>query len=221
MNLIKHIFYIFLFFCSSVSAQVDGVDYSWEEKRDKDEIKIFTSEVSGSPYRAVRGEMTIKGTVAALVALVDDLPNCPNWADLCKESRLVKTVSETEKFIYVYNDAPFPVKDRDVVVHVFWSKNQASGKISMRSSATNTEVSELLEPITNSAIRLNNAVSQWHFTPLEDGNVLVESFAHINPNGPTPAWITNLLLVGSPFKTMTNMRNIIQAGDYSDAIERY
>lgn len=219
MKLIKT-FYVFLFFCNSVSAQVDGVEYNWEVKRDKDNIKIFTSEVFGSPYRAVRGEMIIKGTVPALVALIDDLPNCPNWADLCKESRLVKSISESEKFIYVYNDTPFPVKDRDIVVHVFWSKEQESGKVSMLSSATNTEVSAELEPISNTAIRLNNAVSQWHFTPLENGDVLVENFAHINPNGPTPAWLTNLLLVESPFKTMTNMRNIIQAGEYSDAIER-
>jgi len=221
LKLIRDVVYLFLFFSASVIAQVEGVEYGWEEKRNKDNIKIFTSDVNGSSFSAVRGEMRIKGTVPALVALVNDLPNCSSWADLCRESILIKAVSETEKFIYVYNDTPFPIKDRDVVVHVFWSKDKETNRVSMRSSAVKLEESEQLKPMIGSAVRLTDAVSQWHFTPLDDGYVLVENFAHIDPNGPTPAWITNLLLVESPFKTMKNMREIIQAGKYSDEIERF
>ena len=204
-----------------VQAQISGVDYNWEEKRDAEGIKIYTSDVAHSPFRAVRGEMKVTGTIAGLVALVDDLPNCPNWADLCKESILVKLLSPTEQYVYVYNDIPFPVKDRDVVAHVQWQRDEESGRVSMQSVATSSEQSQALRAKTKKAVRLTNAVSQWHFTPLDDGKVLVEIFAHIDPDGPTPAWITNLMLVDSPFKTMKNMREIIQSGDYADAVEKF
>ena len=81
--------------------------------------------------------------------------------------------------------------------------------------------SEKLVAKTSSAIRIINAFSQWHFTPLDDGKVMVESFAHIDPNGSTPAWITNMLLVDSPYKTMINMRKIIEAGKYTDSTSRF
>ena len=54
----------------SAQAQLAGVDYDWKQKKDKDGIKIYTSAVEGSPFKAVRGEMVVEGRLASLVALV-------------------------------------------------------------------------------------------------------------------------------------------------------
>ena len=199
-----------------ICAQLDGVDYEWEQKRDRDGIQVYTSVVPDSPYKAVRGVMTIKGDAAALVALVNDLPRCPDWADLCKESVSLERLSDTEQIVHIHNDIPFPVSDRDVVARMKWSRSE-EGRITMHSVALMEEDSHRYQEPKSKAVRIYQAVTQWHFTPLEDGEVMVENFAHINPNGPTPAWLTNLLLVSSPFKTMQSMRDIVEAGDYSEA----
>lgn len=196
----------------SVLAQLAGVDYNWEEKRDKNGIRIYTSSVQGSPFKAVRGEMQVKGKLSSLVALVEDHSRCPDWAALCKESRVEKRVSPSESYAYVYNDLPWPVSDRDVHTHVVWSRNPDNGKVSMTSTASPGG------PDKGKAVRLVNAVSQWHFTPNGDDTVTVENFAHIDPNGPTPAWITNMMLIDSPFDSMSNMRELIEAGEYADAV---
>lgn len=141
-----------------------------------------------------------------------DLSACSKWADLCVKSELVETVSPTEAYIYTYNNVPFPVKDRDVVSQVVWQQDAATGKTSMFSKAVDGKYPEV-----KTAIRINQAVAQWHFSPLNDGQILIESYAHINPNGPSPAWLINLLLVGSPFKTITNMRTILESGEYQNA----
>ena len=65
-------------------------------------------------------------------------------------------------------------------------------------------------------IRLKQATSQWHFTPKPNGMVLVESFAHINPSGPMPAWITNMIIVNSPFQTLKRVRSIVKSGAYDN-----
>lgn len=72
-------------------------------------------------------------------------------------------------------------------------------------------------PKVQGVIRVEDAVTQWHFVPLENGRVRVESYAHIDPNGATPAWLTNILIVDSPFKTMRRMRDILAQGKYQDA----
>lgn len=192
-------------------SQLEGVTYDWELKRDKSGIRIYTSQVEGSPFKAVRGEMTVRGSITSLVALVEDLAACPEWADLCKEARLEKRISDTESYAYIYNDIPFPVSDRDVYTKIVWRRDAVSGKVTMTSTASPGGT-----PKTK-AVRIENAVSQWHFTPLDDDTVLVESFAHIDPNGPTPAWITNLMLVDSPYKSKLAMRRLIEAGEYADA----
>jgi hypothetical protein len=192
------------------TAQIDGVSYTWEEKRNKQGIVIQTSAVAGSSFKAVRGEMSVKASVSSLVALVEDMESCPNWADLCKESRVEKRISETESYAYVYNDIPFPVSDRDVYTHVVWTYNPDSKRVTMTSTATQGGTPK------SKAVRIQNAVSQWHFTPNDDGIVKVENFAHIDPNGPTPAWVTNMMLVESPYKSMIRMREIVESGGYAD-----
>ncbi|MBX2849467.1 MAG: hypothetical protein KTR16_14190 [Acidiferrobacterales bacterium] len=67
------------------------------------------------------------------------------------------------------------------------------------------------------AVRIENAISKWHFSDNNYGSITVDSFAHIDPIRPTPAWLANRLLVSSPNKTMTKMKDILEAGAYSDA----
>ena len=197
---------------SFATAQLAGVEYNWKQKRDKNGIIIETSKVAGSPFKAVRSEMVVNASVSSLVALVEDLAVCSEWADLCKESRIEKRLSDTNAFVYIYNNLPFPVSDRDVYTHVIWTQNPESKTVTMTSTASPGG------PAKTKAVRIKNAVSQWHFTPNGDGTTKVENFAHINPNGPVPAWITNQLLVSSPYKTMTKMRKIVESGRYDDAI---
>jgi hypothetical protein len=211
MKIIKILVFISAAFPLISSAQLDSVTYEWTEKKNKKGISISTSSVDGSSFKAVRGEMSVKGGVAALVALVEDMAACPDWAAMCKEARVEKRVSDTESYAYIYNDIPFPVTDRDVYTHVVWSKDSSTQRISMTSTAVDGGT-----PKTK-AVRIIEAVSQWHFTPNPDGSTKVENFAHINPNGPTPAWITNMMLVDSPYKSMAKMRKIIESGGYADA----
>ena len=197
-----------LVLASSAQAQLPDVQYQWKEKRNKDGIVIYTSKVPGSKYKAVRGVMVVKASLSSLVALVMDGASCAKWADLCKESRVHESISATEKYVYNYNDLPFPVSDRDALTHVVWRQDPQTLKVTMTSKATIGRLAK------TQAVRIEEALSQWHFSPHGEGEVLVEMFAHINPNGPTPAWLTNRTLVASPFKTMSNMRRIVESGDY-------
>lgn len=193
------------------SAQLPDVDYQWVEKKNQNGIRIFTSVVPGSKFKAVRGEMKTQASVASLVALVQDLSACPKWVELCRESRLLERLTPHRSRVHVINDLPFPVRDREVLVHMEWHKDPASGRISMVSRAAQGDLP------SSSAVRITEAVSQWHFTPLEGGGSKVESFAHVNPNGAIPAWLTNLLLVNSPHSTMSNMRDVAQTAPYNES----
>ena len=124
---------------------------------------------------------------------------------------MYQSISATEEYIYNYNDLFFPVSDRDALTHVVWWQAPKTLKVTMTSKTT-IGIGRLAK--TN-AVRIEDALSQWHFSPHRDVEVLVEVFAHINPDGPTPAWLTNQTLVTSPFKTMRNMRRIVEVGDYS------
>ena len=212
MKMLNITFIIALMLPFTADAQLAGVSYDWKEQKNKQGVSVSTSLVEGSSFKAVRGEMLVKGSIASLFALVEDTSACADWAAMCKEATLEKRISVSESYIYVYNDIPFPVSDRDVYAHVVWTRDPQTQRVSMTSTATPGGA-----PKTK-AVRIERAVSQWHFTPKGDGITKVENFAHIDPNGPTPAWITNMMLVDAPYKTMLKMRKIIESGAYADAL---
>jgi len=204
----------FLFFhgLSSAHAQWQEADLEWKLKRDRKGIQVFLSKVPGSRFRAVMSVMEVKADPMQLAALVMDLENCPNWASMCKSAKVIEQISPNQNYVYSVNNAPFPVRNRDMVALVEWSYDSATGKISMRSDATPERL-----PKKRGLIRVQHASSEWHFTPTEEGVVLVENYAHVDPNGKVPAWITNLLIIESPYKTLKKMRKLVLNGDYRDA----
>ena len=76
--------------------------------------------MEGSKNKAVKATAKVEATISELVALVMDSSACPDWTALCKESRVVEQVSDTELYVYTINDVPWPVSDRDAVAHVGW-----------------------------------------------------------------------------------------------------
>jgi len=168
----------------------------WELQRDRDGIQIYTRAVEGSPYDAVRSVTVLDDVrLSALVALVEDTDACPEWADRCAESYVFKRLAPNESLIYTHNDLPFPVKDRDVLAHVIWTQDPATGEVVMQSRATQGEMEEV-----KGRLRLTDAMASWHFRPLATGAVEVINEAHINPGSALPGWLTNMLLVDTPFR---------------------
>ena len=138
---------------------------------------------------------------------------CSDWADRCAESYLVEQLSETESLVYTHNDLPFPVKDRDVLAHVIWKQDPQSLIVTMRSSATVGRMEEV-----DGRLRLTEANASWVFEPLGNGRVRVINEAHINPGSALPGWVTNMLLVDTPFETMKSFVSEVQTEKYRDAV---
>lgn len=187
-------------------------DLDWTLKRDRKGIQVFLSKVPRSKFRAVYSTMELEATTSQLAALVMDLDNCPKWASMCKSAKIIERVSDQETYVHSVNKAPFPVRDRDLVARVSWSIDPETGIVSMRSDAVPDKLDK-----RKGIVRVQYASSEWYFIPQGDGRVLVENYAHVDPNGKVPAWLTNLLIVESPYKTLLNMRKLVRAGNYQNA----
>lgn len=182
----------------------------WELKRDRDGIRVYTRSVEGSKHKAVRATVTLPTSLTAAVALVRDASSCSAWAAFCVLSYEYEVLSPTESYIYSYNDVPWPLADRDALARVTWSQDPETLAVTMVAEAT-----EGIMPVTD-AVRITDGSTTWQFVPRDDGKLDIITEAHIDPAGPTPAWITNLLLIDSPFDTLKNMRSLLATGRYND-----
>lgn len=186
---------------------------NWQLKADKKGVQVFTRSVAGSPYKEVRGIMQLEGVkLSSMVALVLDTGACSEWADQCKDSYVYRQLSPTESYVYTLNDLPWPVTDRDVLAYVIWRQNPITLEVTMHSVAT-----EGILAAKPGVLRLTQARASWTFTPMGKDRIRVISEAHINPGSPLPGWVTNMLLVDSPLKTMAKMAIMVRNKKYQSA----
>ena len=188
-------------------------DLNWDLRRERDGIVVYTARVPDSPHAAVLSSTIIENVrLSALVALIQDAPACAEWAPQCAASHVHELISDTEALVYTHNDLPFPVRDRDVLARVRWQQDTDSLAVSMHSQAT---VGIL--PETDDKLRLTEARATWRFTPLGDGRVEVANFAHINPGSSLPGWVTNMLLVDTPYEMLKSLVTAVQDSRYAQA----
>jgi hypothetical protein len=199
---------------TAVAAETTGSENkNWNLKRDRDSVQVYTRNVDGSPYDAIRATTIMENIrLSSLVALIMDVEACPNWADRCAESSIHEYISETEQMIYSLNDLPFPVKNRDVLTHTKWSQDPETYAVYLISNATTGIIEEV-----KGRLRLTEASVSWNFIPQANGSIQVVNEAHINPGSALPGWIINMLLVETPFETMKAFREEVTSSKYADA----
>lgn len=207
---------LWLVMSSQNTALADSFsDIDWRLKKDKKDIQIYVGKVADSKHRAVFSTVKIKTKMSSVVALMLDLPNCRKWATTCKLARREKTFSGSEKIIYSQTDLPFPIRDRDSYSKVTWIEDETTGEISMVSKAQKVSGQY---PKTKGYIRVEQADIKWKFVPTDDGYIVVESYAHVDPNGALPVWLSNRFLSDEPHKTLRRMRKLLQSGAYDQAL---
>lgn len=181
----------------------------WTRVKSQDGIDVFSRPVAGSPIHAVRGVMRVDSSLTALVALLRDYQARPRWDSLCAESRLQRSISQTEELVYLHDDLPWPVADRDMLMRVQWSQDPVSLAVTMQARAVDGDV-----PIVPGRIRLTEVVNSWVLTPLGDGTIEVSTQAHLDPAGPLPSWLINRLAVDSPYSALRNIRELATEEQY-------
>jgi len=198
MNSFKNVSVLLALVVSCGVTLTVNADSAWQLRKDKAGIQVYTKSVDGSPYDAVRAVTQADNIrLMSLVALLDDVAACQDWADQCVESTVRNRISDTEAYVYTHNDLPFPVKDRDVLAHVVWSQNSDDHEVVMSSQAT----TGLMDKVKG-RLRLTEAKTSWRFKPLGSGQIEVSNKSHINPGSSLPGWITNMLLVDTPYETI-------------------
>ena len=99
---------------------------------------------------------------------------------------------------------PFPAKDRDILAHIKWEEDPNTRVITVTGTATTGVLAK-----NKRQIRIEEAQMIWELTPLENGHTQVRNFAHINPAGGIPSWLSNSLSIEAPFETMAGLRKML------------
>jgi hypothetical protein len=190
-----------------LSAQPPG---DWELKSEKDGTKVYYRR--SSEIYEVKLTAAFKTPLTGFRELLFDVSRYSTWGYKCTDVRLIKQVSATEFYYYVRIDFPWPMADRDLVMHTTMQQDPNNHRIVIFSEATPDMV-----PPVEGIVRIRDAHTKWVLIPGQDNWVYGAYEIYSNPGGNIPDWLVNMAIDVGPKETFQNIRGLLREPRYQNA----
>ncbi|HXU68750.1 MAG TPA: SDR family NAD(P)-dependent oxidoreductase [Polyangia bacterium] len=198
---------------AAARAETPKADGAWETIKKADGILVERHVVAGSSLKEFRGSATVAAPVSAILAVFSDVPRATEWMDSCNGSHEVEDISDREKVVYNRTHAPWPVADRDAVLHNIARFDEAGRKVELDFWT----VEDGKEPAKKGVVRMPFLRGHWILWPSTDGaSTRVEYQVHANPGGSLPDWLVNYVSRDLPYKTIDGLRAQVKRRHYPE-----
>lgn len=180
-----------------------NTELNWEEKKNKNGIVAYTAVVDTSANLAFKGETVMKGvSLNQMIEIMRDVPGMAKWLHTCYEPRILREEDNLSRIVHMKNSTPTVlVSDRDLVL-----RQQV-----IRTSPTSArlELNGLPKemPETKGFVRIPYFKGEWAFDETDAGLKVTYSGV-IDPGGALPAFVTNALVVDTPYESLKKLREV-------------
>jgi hypothetical protein len=100
--------------------------------------------------------------------------------------------------------APWPVSNRDLVIHLTAFTDSITGICNI------TAISEpKLKPLVKGKIRIPRSVSKWKLIAINKQTTRVIYTLDIDPGGSLPSWLVNFASIEGPYLSFLKMRALL------------
>ncbi len=181
--------------CFFISYSVFADTYDWIHITKRDGIDIYSRNTKNSPIKSLRAEGVIKSSINQITAILRDVPTAMDWVPNLHHRSYVKNISDTEAVLYDVTNLPWPVKDRDMVVHHRLVLSPDQKYLILKFNSVENE-----KPYDENYVRAHIQEGEIHFRPVQNNHTFVKVFMLVDPMGKIPKWVVNLLQVKMPYE---------------------
>jgi len=168
----------------------------WELISDKQGVRTWVSEVSGTPFVAVRGSTHLDFPIGHIAGAIIDNDKKPDWVDMLVRSTPV--VSDGVTVVYDLYDLPWPVWDRDYVMQREVILRPEAHEVIVRYLSVEDE----RFPVVESTVRATVDHTLWTLREDASGGTQVELEVLTDPGGAMPIWLVNRIQRKWPRSTL-------------------
>ncbi len=191
----------------------------WSKLSNEDGILVETREVPDQEMPDVRGTMVMKGEFYEICALIEDVDRTCDWAKRCLGSRILKRISDSEMIFYSRTTAPWPVQDRDAVLHALATGLDRGDDVTMRFES----IQSPLGPPIDGVVRMPVLKGHYRISRVDDQTTRIEFTVHADIGGWIPSWLSKSLSKAIPFDTLAGIRRHLPKvrAKYAEKVEKW
>ena len=190
--------------CSGFVISVTG-QYNWKLSKDKDGIKVYQSELQHSSYKAIKVECILEGSYDKLIAVLKNVNAQKDWVYHNKTAYMVKQVNPYEFYYYTEASLPWPMSNRDAVVHLKMDRDSLNRFLKIISVSVPDYLSE-----KSGIVRVTKSTISWNVTMPTANTINITYIFEAEPGGSIPAWVANAFVDKGPYETFKKLGEILK-----------
>ncbi|MEN6474029.1 MAG: START domain-containing protein [Syntrophaceae bacterium] len=187
----------------------------WKNIGEKNGIVGFTRATTRSSVDEMKAIGIVDAPVAAIEALIRDIPAETEWMYKCNEATVINTpeFKSGGDIIYVYNvtDMPMPVSDRDAVAKAVYTIDKATGTVYIH--VTNVQTTYKLD---KKKVRMPLVDVSYTLVPKGADKTEVTYTALADPGGNLPSFVVNMLTKNLSIETVAGIRSMVKKDKYKN-----
>lgn len=193
-----------LVLCSFFADAAIG-QYNWKLSKEKDGIRVYQSDVLHSSYKSIKVECTLEGNYDKLMTVLNDVSHQKDWVYNNKNSSVLKRISPDEFYYYSETYLPWPMSNRDAVVHLKMNKDGQDRFLKI------TAVSEPnYIPEKSDKVRVPRLDISWYVTMPAPQMISIVYIFDGEPGGSIPTWMVNMFTDKGPFETFKKLSELLK-----------
>lgn len=177
----------------------------WIFFKESNDISVYSRPNEKSTIKELKLTTTVNSSVQTVESVITNVDMLQTWGYGCMESKLLKWVGTKELYYYYVADIPWPISDRDVVIHMIISHDSISGITKINAMNYNGIIPEIED-----RTRVQYVRAHWQLTPLKKDLMKLDFTISSDLGANFPDWLLNYAMSYSPIKSMIALKEIVK-----------
>lgn len=174
---------------------------TWKHVKERDGVNVYTKSNDDSPIKFLRATAIVDAPVGKVTAILRNIENAPKWLPRLLKRKYVKNISDQEAVLYDHQKMPWPVSDRELVVHHKLSLSADKKSLELNFKSIDAKDAPHIDGNVVAMIYYGKIL----FSPKGENKTAIQMTMHIDPKGSIPKWVVNMLQVSMPYDFLYNL----------------
>lgn len=196
---------IFFLFFSCLCISIAFSQANWKLSKNKDGIRVYLKDSKNSDFKSIKVECTLEGSFDKLIAIINNISRYKDWVYNNKTTSLLKRISAYEFYYYTEAYLPWPLDNRDAVMHTRIMKDSLNRFIKINSIATPNFI-----PSKSGKVRIIRSDINWYVTRPSSNAIHIVYTFETDPGGNVPAWLVNNFADKGPYESFRKLAELLK-----------
>ena len=196
---------IIMMFILVLYSSYGVAEEGWQLRQDEDDIRVYTRPNPRTGLKDFKADMIVQASIEVVNSHMSALEDQTNWMYDRKLTRVLDRPDDRSSIVYSITNAPWPVKDRDVVISFTYSENNTEDFT--RIDVVNVDG---YYPEDKDMVRVPYLKGYWELTKLEDNSTKIVFMNAATPGGDIPDWLADSFVLDMPYHSLNNFRDLLK-----------